>query len=52
MRYQGQAFFVASRADLIASKRASGRAVDLDDVRQLELAAEAEDEDDGEGDPT
>ena len=47
MRYQGQAFFVASRADLIASKRASGRAVDLDDVRQLELANEAEDE----GDP-
>ena len=47
MQYQGQAFFVASRADLIASKRASGRAVDLDDIRQLELADEAEDE----GDP-
>ncbi len=46
MQYQGQAFFVASRTDLIASKRASGRAVDLDDVRQLELATEAEDEGD------
>jgi len=44
MQYEGQVFFVASRTDLIASKRASGRAVDLDDVRQLELADEAEDE--------
>ncbi len=38
MRYQGQVFFVASRADLIASKRAAGRSVDLDDVRQLEVS--------------
>lgn len=35
MEYQGQKFFVVSREDLIASKRASGRPVDLDDVRLL-----------------
>jgi hypothetical protein len=35
--YQGQDFFVVSREDLIASKRAAGREVDLDGVRQLEL---------------
>ncbi|MGB7875290.1 MAG: DUF6036 family nucleotidyltransferase [Anaerolineales bacterium] len=37
MEYQDQKFFVASREDLIASKRASGRPVDLEDVRLLEL---------------
>ena len=37
MEYQGQAFYVVSRDDLIASKRAAGRAVDLEDVRLLEL---------------
>lgn len=37
MEYQDQHFFVASREDLIASKRASGRPVDLEDVRLLEL---------------
>ena len=36
MKYQGQEFFVVSRADLIASKRASGRPRDLEDVRVLE----------------
>ena len=40
--YQGQAFFILSKADLIASKRAAGRSVDLEDVRLLELP---EDED-------
>jgi len=35
MVYQGQSFHVVSRADLIAAKRAAGRPVDLDDVRQL-----------------
>jgi tRNA nucleotidyltransferase/poly(A) polymerase len=37
MEYQNQKFYVASREDLIASKRASGRPVDLEDVRLLEL---------------
>jgi predicted nucleotidyltransferase len=34
--YQGQDFFIVSKEDLIASKRAAGREVDLDDVRLLE----------------
>ena len=33
---QGQSFFVIPKADLLASKRAAGRPVDLDDVRLLE----------------
>jgi hypothetical protein len=37
MEYRGQSFFVASRKDLIASKRAAGRDIDLEDVRLLEL---------------
>ena len=37
MEYQGQEFHVVSRNDLIASKRAAGREVDLEDVRLLEL---------------
>jgi Nucleotidyltransferase of unknown function (DUF6036) len=36
MNYKGQALEVVSLADLIASKRASGREVDLEDVRILE----------------
>lgn len=39
MRHAGQRFFVVSRQDLIASKRASGRAVDLEDVRILERSS-------------
>ena len=35
--YQGQSFLVVCREDLIASKRAAGRPVDLEDVRLLEL---------------
>jgi len=35
MNYKGQVLEVVSLADLIASKRASGRAVDLEDVRIL-----------------
>ncbi len=35
--YQNQDFFVLSRKDLICSKRAAGRDVDLEDVRLLEL---------------
>jgi len=38
MQYQGQIFYVASREDLISSKRAAGRKVDLEDVRLLKLA--------------
>ena len=37
MKYQKQEFYVASREDLISSKRAAGRPVDLEDVRLLEL---------------
>ena len=40
MNYQGQAFYVVSVEDLIASKRAAGRAVDLEDVRMLEPEAD------------
>lgn len=42
--YQGQDFFILSKEDLIASKRAAGRDVDKEDVRLLELskAQEAE----------
>ena len=39
MEYQGQAFYVISREDLISSTRAGGRAVDLEDVRALEEGA-------------
>lgn len=37
MSYEGQTFHVLSRDDLIASKRAAGRAVDLEDVRILQV---------------
>lgn len=37
MDYRGQSFYVVAREDLIASKRAAGRLVDLEDVRLLEL---------------
>lgn len=37
MSYRGRQFYVVARADLIASKRAAGRDVDLEDVRILEL---------------
>lgn len=35
MHFQGQDFYVVSKADLIASKQAAGRAKDLEDVRLL-----------------
>ena len=38
MDYQGQVFYVASKSDLIVSKKAAGRPVDLDDARLLELS--------------
>ena len=37
MTFQGQIFYVLSKKDLISSKRASGRDVDLENVRLLEL---------------
>jgi len=40
MEYQGQTFYVASRDDLIAAKRAAGRKVDMEDVRLLESGHE------------
>jgi hypothetical protein len=39
MQYEQQEFYVLSRDDLIASKRAAGRPKDLEDVRLLELAS-------------
>ena len=36
MQYQGQDLYVVCREDLIASKRAAGRPVDLADARILE----------------
>jgi len=43
LEYQGQSFYVASREDLISSKKAAGRVVDLDDVRLLELPGKKDD---------
>jgi hypothetical protein len=37
MNYQGQDFFVLTKPDLIAAKRAAGRQIDLEDVQLLEL---------------
>lgn len=37
MEYHGQKFRVASRQDVIASKRAAGRPKDLEDVRVLDI---------------
>jgi hypothetical protein len=44
MKYQNQEFYVLSKKDLIASKRAAGRTVDLEDVRLLELPDEDNDQ--------
>ena len=46
MAYQGEPFFVVSRKDLVAARRAAGRDVDLQDAEMLESAGSAgEDED-------
>ena len=37
MSYRSQTFYVLSKKDLISSKRAAGRKVDLEDVHLLEL---------------
>lgn len=42
MNYHGQEFYVLSKDDLISSKRAAGREVDLEYVRLLELAEDKE----------
>jgi len=44
MEHHGVSFFVVSREDLIASKQAAGRAVDLQDVEMLRLRDEVEGE--------
>ena len=48
--YQGQEFFVLSKEDLVRSKRAAGRPVDLEDVRLLELPGTDDAEPEGPGD--
>lgn len=40
MKFQGQPLFVVCKEHLIASKRAAGRPVDLEDVRLLEMEDE------------
>lgn len=40
VEFQGQEFYILSKKDLIASKRAAGRNIDLEDVRLLELSDE------------
>lgn len=42
MNYEGQSFFVVTREDLIASKLAAGRSVDLEDVRMLRISHDDE----------
>jgi hypothetical protein len=37
MEFNGQKFWVVSKDDLIISKRAAGRTIDLEDVRLLTL---------------
>lgn len=37
MEYQNQPFYVASKSDLVASKKAASRDIDLEDVKLLEL---------------
>ena len=43
MKYQGQSCYVASLGDLISSKQAAGKDIDLEDVRLLELPNKEED---------
>ena len=40
LNYSGQEFFILCRKDLIKSKKASGRKVDLEDVKLLELISD------------
>ncbi len=43
MEYQGQPFYVASKSDLIASKKAASRDIDLEDIKLLELPENPDD---------
>jgi len=43
LEYQGQPFYIASREDLISSKKAAGRDVELEDVRLLQFPIEDDD---------
>lgn len=43
MSYRKQTIHVLSRQDLIASKKATGRSVDLQDVEQLERGSDVSD---------
>ena len=43
LEYQGQSFFIVSKEDLISSKEAAGREVDLQDVKLLKLSQKPED---------
>ena len=47
--YQDQEFFILSKTDLISSKRAAGRDVDLEDVRLLEITESQDAEQSPEG---
>jgi hypothetical protein len=40
MKVEGQPFWVASKEDVIRSKRAAGRKIDLEDARLLETGPE------------
>ena len=44
LKYQSQPFYVASKSDLIASKRAASRDIDLEDIKLLELPENPEDD--------
>jgi len=48
--YQGQDFFILAKEELIPSKRAAGRPMDLEDVRLLELSGAHDAEPAGPGD--
>ena len=44
LEYQGQQFYIVSLEDLISSKKAAGRKVDLDDVQLLQIPADEDNE--------
>jgi hypothetical protein len=48
--FQGQEFFILSKDDLVRSKRAAGRPLDLEDARLLELPGTDDEEPEGSGD--